>query len=210
MAYIYMDESGDLWFNGIWIRNSRYFIITFLIAVDKKDLDLVMKNTYSWMWWKWIRIKETFFHSNKESIPCVMKVLKLCSYRNIKIATLIFDKNKIYNSMRNEPHKLYNFMVWELIKFCENAWLISHRETIFFVASRRETKKELNKQFLDYISTITMDFFDFRVKIWLPRLEKWLEVVDCISFSIFKKYESNDSSLYMIIKDKIFIEKDFY
>jgi len=209
MAYIYMDESWDLGFENIWTKNSKYFTITFLISNDKKDLKLIMKNTYSWMWWKWIRIKESFFHSNKQSILCVKKVLDLCSYRNIKVATLIFDKKKLPYNLKSEKHKLYNLMVWELLKICEQKWFIYHNETIFFIASRRETKKELNIAFLNYIKDITCYFRDFRGQIWIPWIEKWLEVVDAISFSVYKKYESNDSYLYNIIKDKIIFEKFF-
>ncbi len=207
MIHIYMDESWDLWFENIWTKNSKYFTITFLMSDDKKDLELVMKNTYSWMSLKWIRIKESFFHSNKESIACVRKVLNLSSYRNIKIATLIFDKKKLPYSLKNEKHKLYNLMVWELLKICEQKWFLLHNDTIFFTASRRETKKELNNAFLEYIREITSYFRDFRLQIWIPRIEKWLEVVDAISFSVYKKYESNDSYLYDIIKDKIIFEK---
>ena len=98
-------------------------------------------------------------------------------------------------------------MVWELLKICEQKWFLLHNDTIFFTASRRETKKELNNAFLEYIREITSYFRDFRLQIWIPRIEKWLEVVDAISFSVYKKYESNDSYLYDIIKDKIIFEK---
>ena len=100
-------------------------------------------------------------------------------------------------------------MVWELLKICEQKWFIYHNETIFFIASRRETKKELNIAFLNYIKDITCYFRDFRGQIWIPWIEKWLEVVVAISFSVYKKYESNDSYLYNIIKDKIIFEKFF-
>ena len=209
MAYIYMDESWDLGFENIWLKNSNYFSITFLITNSKKDLELIMKNTYSRMAWKRIRIKESFFHSNKESIQCIKKLLNLCTHRNFKITSLIFDKNKLPYNLKNEKHKLYNLMVWELLKICEQKWFINHSETIFFTASRRETKKELIKDFFNYIKEITKYFRDFRVQIWNPWIEKGLEVVDAISFSIYKKYESNDSSLYNIIKDQIIFEKFF-
>jgi hypothetical protein len=57
MAYIYMDESGDLGFNRSKNRTSRFFIITFLIVKDDKIPNLVMKKAFNWMKHKNIKLK---------------------------------------------------------------------------------------------------------------------------------------------------------
>ena len=202
-----MDESWDLWFRDVWITNSSFFVVTFLLVDSKKDVEIIMKNTYNWMARKWVRIKESFFHSNKESQSCVMKVLTLCSYRNFKVAYLYIDKSKNHYSWNT--HQLYNRLIGELIQYCKENWLISWDETIFFIASRRETKKQLIQNFENDLKLYTRWFSDFRVKIWSPRNEKGLEVVDTLSFAFYKKCESLDSTLYDIIKEKIALEIDF-
>lgn len=209
MVYIFMDESWDLWFDSLWTINSSYFILTFLILNTPKDADIIMKKTYSRMAWKGIRIKETFFHSNKESRSCVMKLLKLCSYRDIKIAYLTVNKNQRHSYEKIDKHHFYNFLVGNLIQHCTEKWIISLNDTIFFTASRRETKKELVQSFLNDIKEYTKKFLDFRVKIWSPSMEKWLEVVDAFSFAYYKKIESKDPTLYDIIKDKVILEVDY-
>lgn len=47
MAYIFMDESGDLGFDFSKQKTSRYFVITFLMIEDHKIGDVVIKKIIS-------------------------------------------------------------------------------------------------------------------------------------------------------------------
>ena len=65
MAYIYMDESGDLGAFENW--GSQYFIITFLVSKSEKDMEIIMKNVRKRAVWSKMKIYWTFFHSNNLS-----------------------------------------------------------------------------------------------------------------------------------------------
>ena len=206
MAYIYMDESGDLGFsNKIW--SSKYFIITFLIAKNEKDLEIIMKNIRKRAIWKWVKINWTFFHSNKESTNIVKRILDLISRKDIKIVASIINKRELPYNLKNNLHVLYNDIVYKLLELCKNRWFFVVWDLIKFTASRRETKKSLNENFKKYILNQLNNILKIDIQIKAPWFDGWLEIVDAVAFALHRKYEHNDFELYWIIKNKIILEK---
>ena len=205
MIYIYMDESGDLNINNIYWSN--FFVITFLITSDEKDMKIVMKNLHSWMKWKWIKMKWTFFHSTKEEINSVKRLLDLVSRRNIKIASHIIDKSKIPYKLLLDKHNFYNEIVKILLWQCEIRWFFSNNTNVHFIASRRETNKILNQKFVKTVNEWHSNLINIDIFIKSPKEESWLEIVDALSRAMYKKYEENNFELYSIIKNHIVLEK---
>ena len=200
-----MDESGDLTFySNYW---SDFFVITFLITNSDKDMKLVMKNVHKWMIGKWLKMKWTFFHATKEETNTVKRILDLVSRRDIKIVSMILDKNVIPYKCTTDPHKLYNNITWELFKQCEKRGYLQNNDKIHFIASRRETSKNLNQNFIDTINNSHSDLVKIETLIRSPKETSWLEIVDAISHAIYKKYEEKNLEFYSIIKNKIILEK---
>lgn len=209
MAYIYMDESGDLGFNmNYW--NSKYFLITFLISNSEDDVIIVMKNVYKWMAWKKLKRKWSFFHSNKESVQSVKRALDLASRRDFVIVSLIVNKQNVPYEYKKNQHILYNNAVKELLFQCEKRGYINSRWPVHFIASRKETNKYLNNKFIETVKSAVSRLIKFDVKIKSPESSKWLELVDAISFSLFQKYEKSNFDLYSVIKNKIILEKQIF
>ena len=208
MVYIYMDESWDLGFNDN--GGSQYFIITFLISKSEKDMEIIMKNVRKRAINKKTKIYWTFFHSHKASKNVVKRVLDLTSRRNIFSVVIIVKKENIPNKLRADIHTFYSFLVWELLEICQKRWLLNKWEKHTFIASRRETNKQLNTDFINYLKTKKYDLFKFEFKISTPSQTKWLEIVDAISFAIEQKYEKLDLELYSVIKNKIILEKQIF
>ena len=48
------------------------------------------------------------------------------------------------------------------------------------------------------------------IKIISPKESNGLEVVDTISYAIYKKYEENNLEFYSLIKNKILLEKVYH
>jgi hypothetical protein len=205
MAYIYMDESGDLGAFENW--GSQYFIITFLVSKSEKDMEIIIKNVRKRAVWSKMKIYWTFFHSNNLSKKVIKRCLDLTSRRDIFVVSIIADKTKIPFDLKNNIHYLYNFLVWELLSVCQKRNLIPSWEKIRFIASRRETNKQLNMNFVEYLNLKKSDLFQLDFVIANPNQFKWLEVVDAISFALHQKYEFNELGLYSVIKNKIILEK---
>lgn len=208
MAYIYMDESGDLGAFENW--GSQYFIITFLVSKSEKDMEIIMKNVRKRAAWSKMKIYWTFFHSNNLSKKVIKRCLDLTSRRDIFVVSIIADKTKIPFDLKNNVHYLYNFLVWELLSVCQKRNLIPLWEKITFIASRRETNKQLNMNFVEYLNLKKSDLFQLDFIIANPNQFKWLEVVDAISFALHQKYEFNELGLYSVIKNKIILEKQIF
>ena len=208
MAYIYMDESGDLGAFENW--GSQYFIITFLVSKSEKDMEIIMKNVRKRAAWSKMKIYWTFFHSNNLSKKVIKRCLDLTSRRDIFVVSIIADKTKIPFDLKNNIHYLYNFLVWELLSVCQKRNLIPSWEKITFIASRRETNKNLNKNFITTLQHYHSEQVWMEIKIISPKESNGLEVVDTISYAIYKKYEENNLEFYSLVKNKILLEKVYH
>lgn len=202
MAYIYMDESGDL-SNIEILWNTKFFNITFLYCKDKRTPNSIIKKLNHWMLWKWIKVV-WMFHACHEKESSILKALKLVSQKDVFIMNLRIDKVKI--NKKEDIHELYNQAVDELIRFVFSSRFIYKNEITFFIASRRETNKALNEKFLHFLK-YKYQKENIIFQISTPLQEKWLQVVDIVSHAFFRKYEFNDTTEYNIIQDKILIEE---
>lgn len=129
MRYIYMDESWDLTFySKLW---SKFFVITFLITDNEKDMKIVMKNLHKWMLWKWLKMKGSYFHSTKEDNATVKRVLDLVSRRDIKVVSMILDKSTTPYWITTNLHSLYNQIVWFLLEHCKEGDIFRIVKKIF-------------------------------------------------------------------------------
>jgi len=211
MAYIYMDESGDLGFDKTKKRTSDYFVITFLITKDEKTPNVIMKKATNWMKHKKIKLKWWVYHAFSHLESTNQKVLNIVMNYDISIMTLILDKSKVYSHSSSEKHVLYNIIVNKLLDAVINKNLIPNKdEVIHFVASRRETSKTLNEQFVNYLHNRHKDQPNIQFEIKIPIQSKWLQLVDIITYSIFQKYEHDNLNLYSLFDKKIMIEEWFY
>lgn len=207
MFYVYMDESWDLWFNlGTW--NSKYFLVTFLVVSDPRVTEHTMKKIVNKLKKKNMSLSFWVFHAFKENKDVIIDFLKYISWKDIKIMTYILNKDKYLQSDRisKDTHLLYNNMCSKLLK----KWLstgILNWSQIKFCAARKETNKFLNMQFINHIKESLRWIYDIDVFLRYPKQEKWLQLVDGISYSIYQKYQNNVSDFYEIIKDKITVEE---
>ncbi len=206
MAYIYMDESGDLGFDMTKTRTSKFFIITFLVTKDEKIPNWIIKKFFQWLKGRNIKIKSWIFHSYRESSESISKLLTSTTQKDVKIMTLILDKQKVYTNFQDQKHMLYNRVVNVLIDSLITYNLFSDNEKVIFIASRRETNRTLNENFLEYLKNRHKDQpnIEFIIK---PPQEKWLQIVDTLCFAVYQKYEHKNDEYYNIIEKKILIEK---
>jgi hypothetical protein len=86
--------------------------------------------------------------------------------------------------------------------------IIPTKNTIQFIASRRETSKLLNQNFLGYLrKSAEVKPFTLEFHIKTPLQEKGLQIVDFCCWAIYQKYEKQEESYYALIKPLIIEEK---
>lgn len=90
--------------------------------------------------------------------------------------------------------------------------IISVKEPIYLIASKRETNKFLNQNFKSYLENNIVKNHKLKLDVTIktPSEVKGLQVVDFISWSIFRKYETGNCSFYNVIKDIILEENPLF
>ncbi|MBQ1610025.1 MAG: DUF3800 domain-containing protein [Elusimicrobia bacterium] len=206
MAYIFMDESGDLGFNEQKEKTSKNFIIAFLFSQNKNILDKIVKKVFNALPQNIKKKHSGTFHCYKEQPKVRLKLLSLLKdKKDISIMIIRLNKGNVWTDLRQEKSILYNYVVNILLNRVFSKKLIPIKDKIVFIQSQRETNKLLNLNFKQYISQQVKKNHgvELVVEIKRPSEEKALQIVDFVSWGVFRKYEHNDDTYYNIIKDLI-------
>ncbi len=213
MAYIFLDESGDLGFNFNKKKTSKYFIITFLFVKEKVSLEKIIKKVFRGFSKIEVKNHQGILHAFKETPRTRQKLLNLFRGKNMSNVLVIYlNKKKVYTKLQDEKQVLYNYVVNILLDRVCTKKLIPTNKSISLIASRRETNKFLNKNFTTYLrSQIKNNHkLDITIEIKSPAQEKSLQIVDMLSWAIFRKYEHGDESYYNLIKPDIVEENSLF
>jgi hypothetical protein len=209
-----MDESGDLGFNFTKQKTSNYFVVTFLFCTDKKPIEKIIKKVFSGFTKAEVRLHpDGTIHAFKENKKTKIKTLKLLSQtKDVSIISIYLNKKKVYTRLQDEKHVLYNYVTNILLDRVCTKNLIPTDKSITLVASRRETNKFINQNFKSYLAQQVNDNhkIDITIAIHSPQEEKALQVVDMACWSIFRKYEHEDDSFYVIMKDLVIEESPLF
>jgi len=213
MSYIFMDESGDLGFNFNKKKTSRYFVVTFLFATDKNIVDKLVKNVFKGFSKTEVKNHNGVLHAYKENPKTKQKLLNAFHEKKVgNILVVYLNKKKVYTKLQNEKHVLYNYVTNILLDRLCTKKLIPTNEKIKIIVSRRETNRFLNDNFKSYLKNQTKNNhkLDIEIDIVSSSAEKGLQVVDMISWAIFKKYEHGDDSYYNLFKQEIVEENPLF
>jgi len=206
-----MDESGCLGFDFTKPATSQHFVITFLFVEHerKRSLEKIIRSVFSAMDKNKKKRHCGVLHANKEHPETRMKVLNQLRAKPVHVMVIRLNKKKVYTHLQDEKAVLYNYVTNILLDR-----LISKRilpeGPIKFIASRRETNKFLNDNFKKYLHQQVSGKLDIEILIHTPAHEKCLQVVDFISWSVFRHYEHRDDTYHKIIKGLIIEDKSLF
>lgn len=213
MAYIFLDESGDLGFDFRKKKTSQYFVVTFIFSKDKKVLDRIVKKIFKGFTKGELKHHSGTLHCYKENPKTRQKLLDAFREKGeADVITIFLNKKKVYTRLQDEKAVLYNYVTNILLDRVCTKKLIPIDEKIVMVASRRETNKFLNQNFKSYLQEQAKNNhkLDIEIEIVSPHQEKGLQVADFLSWSIFRKYEHGDDSYYNLIKKTIVEENPLF
>ena len=213
MSYIFLDESGDLGFNFKKKKTSKYFVITFLFVKEKVSLERMVKKIFKSFSKIEVKNHNGIIHAFKETPRTRQKLLNLFREKNMSnVLAIYLNKKKVYTKLQDEKQVLYNYVTNILLDRICTKKLIPINEKITLVASRRETNKFLNQNFSAYLKSQVKNNHKLNINIEIksPSQEKSLQVVDMLSWSIFRKYEHGDESYYNLIKTNTIEENPLF
>lgn len=211
MAYIFLDESGDLGFDFKKKKTSKIFVITCLFTNNKRPIEKIVRKTHSELKKKYRR-KFGILHAVKEKPITRQRLLKRLNEKDCAIMTIYLNKKRVYTKLQEEKAVLYNYVANILLDRIYTRKIIPTEKTIELVASKRETNKFLNENFKNYLNTQVKNKHKVNINIVIksPSEEKTLQAVDFASWAIFRKYEYGDDSYYNLIKNKMVEENPLF
>jgi hypothetical protein len=212
MAYIFLDESGDLGFDLTKKRTSRYFLIIFLCCSNKRVIDGIVSKTHAELK-KQHKMRGGILHCARKKPITRQRLLRRLAEKDCAIMTVYLDKKKVYTKMINEKIILYNYIANILLdRIMTKELLGTELDKIILVASRRETNKFLNENFKFYLQDMIRGNhgIDITVEVKTVFEEKSLQAVDFASWAIFRKQEYADDRYYNLIKHRIIEENPLF
>jgi len=211
MAYIFLDESGDLGFDFQKKKTSKFFVVTCLFTENKRPIEKIVKKTHSELKKKYKR-RFGILHAIKEKPITRQRLLKRLNEKDCTVMTIYLNKKKVYTRLHDEKSVLYNYVINILLDRIYTKKIISIKDKVELIASRRETNKFLNENFKNYLNWQVENHHktNIKISIRIPSDEKVLQAVDFLSWAIFRKYEYGDDSYYNIIKNKIVEENPLF
>lgn len=211
MAYIFLDESGDLGFDFTRKKTSHLFVITCLFTEDKRPIEKIVKKTHSELKKKYKR-RFGILHAFREKPITRQRLLRRLNEKDCSIMTIYLNKKRVYTKLQEEKVVLYNYVANILLDRIYSKRLIPVDRKVELIASKRETNKFLNENFKNYLNNQMKNRhkIDIVVQIKSPSQEKALQIVDFASWAIFRKYEYGDDGYYNLIKNKIMEENPLF
>jgi hypothetical protein len=206
MKYIFLDESGELGFGEC---SSKYFIIT-LLACDESEIyalrRIIKKAREKIIKRKLKRYPE--LKGNNSSDKLRMEILQRFMKTNSEIFAIILDKSKVYEYLKDKKNKLYNYISNLILNECS-----FDMSSVSLIVDRSKSNKSLREDFNNYVQSRVNEknkSCKVIIKHENSRNECCLQVLDFISWSIFRNYEYSDSRFINVIKDKIVIRKEIF
>jgi len=202
MTYLYLDESGDLGFDFSKKQTSKYFIITIIAVKNINIVEKIVKKVFKTFTQKQRQKRTNGLHCYYEDEQTRKILFNLVANADIQIFCVYLNKKKISVGKELQKHFLYNYITNVIIDRFVDLQEINNQETIFLTASKRESNKYLNKIFVeDIVKNRIEERFTLQIK---PAQEdKGLQIVDFVSWAIFRNFEFNDDSYFNIFKNNI-------
>lgn len=210
MWHLYLDESGDLGFDFVSKKPSKYFTIT-ILALSSYEADRQLSRAVK----KVLRRKLNPRKKRKrivEELKATHTSLDVKKYfylqaRPVKFGlyAITINKKKVVQSLMSEKERVYNYitrLVLDRIPFEKN-----HGETIELVIDRCKGKPEI-QEFNSYISRQLQSRINPKTPLFINHLNSiqsvGLQACDMFCWGIFQTYERGNTEWYDIFgKEKV-------
>jgi len=206
MRYLFLDESGELGFKD---SSTKFFIIT-LISCDESEiytLKRIIRKVREKIIKKKIK-KYPELKGNNSPDKVRFEILQKFVKTNSEVFVIIIDKSKVYEYLKGKKDKLYNYLANLILNECS----LDGKE-LCLIVDKSKSNRSLREDFDNYVRKNLNEknhLSKLIIKHENSQNESCLQVLDFISWAIFRNYEHNDSRFIEIIKDKIVIKKELF
>lgn len=206
MKYIFLDESGELGFKN---SSSKYFVIA-LLSCDEGEvytIRRIIKKVREKLIKKKLK-KYPELKGNNSSDSIRTDILQRFMKTKSEIFVVILDKSKVYEYLKGKKNKLYNYISNLILNECS-----FDNSSVCLIVDRSKLNRSLRDDFDNYIRAQLKEKNHLNtliIKHENSQNEGCLQVLDFISWAIFRNYEHQDSRFMEMIQNKIVIKKEVF
>ena len=210
MWYLYLDESGDLGFDFVNKKPSKFFTVT-ILALSGVDKNRAFINAVKHTLKRKLKKKKIGILQELKGHKTSLEV-KEYFYRQVRdlkfeLYSLTLNKRRLYEKLTKEKDRVYNYisrLVLDKIPF-EKANM-----RVELIVDKSKGKPEI-KEFNSYIIRQLQGRLDPKVPLdiyhRLSHEASGLQAVDMFCWGIFRKYEKKDSSWFELFKEKVIFDE---
>lgn len=211
MLYLYLDESGDLGFDFVNKKPSKFFTICILMIREAGDRKRIVK-----MIERTLRRK---LNPKNKRLRQVQEIkgsettlsIKNYFYRNIRkvpfeIYSITLNKKRVYPHLIEDKSRVYNWIARMLLDKMD---LSGADHQIELILDKSKSKPEI-AEFNKYILWQLEGKIDPKVPLKISHLDscvdKCLNAVDLFAWGLFRKYERRDEDWSGVYQEKIKVD----
>jgi len=215
MWYLYLDESGDLGFDFVNKKPSKFFTVS-ILAVSCQDtnrkLFKAVKVTLR-------RKLNSFKHRRRkvQELKGTGTTIEIKKYfytkiKNIKfgVYSVTLNKKKVYDRLTKEKSRVYNYIARKVLD--EIPFEKNNGDRVQLILDKSMAKPEI-EEFNSYIRrqlegrispNTPLDIYH-----WLSHENFGLQISDLFCWGIFQKYERNNPEWFDVYQEKVRLDEQF-
>ncbi|PKN51734.1 MAG: hypothetical protein CVU55_09805 [Deltaproteobacteria bacterium HGW-Deltaproteobacteria-13] len=208
MLYLYLDESGDLGFDFVNKKPSKYFVVT-ILAVKGSETNRRLINGVKKTLKRKLnpknkrkRIVEEL-KGTKTTIEIKDYFYKQISDLDFAVYSIVLNKRRVYQSLVKQKSRVYNFIARQVLDQIPYG---NAEQKVELTIDKSKSKPEI-VEFNQYIYRELESKIDPAVPLNIYHVNSIencaLQAVDLFSYAVFEKHERRKKEWYDIIKGKI-------
>lgn len=208
MWYLYLDENGDLGFDFVNKKPSKYFTITILLVKGSENNRFLINAVD-----KTLRRKLNPKNKRKrivEELKATKITMDIKKYFYDQVKSVDFDiysitlnKRRVYDYLVKDKARIYNFIARQVL---DKIQFEKAKTNVELIVDKSKSKKEI-LDFNNYIWNQLKARINPKIPLCIrhndSRQCKGLQGVDLFCWGIFEKYERKRTNWFAVFKEKI-------
>jgi hypothetical protein len=206
MWHLYLDESGDLGFDFVNKKPSRYFTISILVVKSQehnRTLINSVKHTLKRKLTKELKNHTIELKGAKTSLAIKKYFFQQIHTLPFEVYCLTFDKRILFDRLVKDKERIYNYIARRVLDKIPFEKASSAIELIVDKSKNMVEIAEFNSYILRHLQGRITPKVPLQIFHRRSHENYGLQAVDIISWSVFRKYEKQDKEASIFFKEKI-------
>lgn len=206
MLYLYLDESGDLGFDFVTKKPSKFFTVTILaVSEDNKHFSKAVKKTLARKLNPKKKRKRIVQELKATQTDTVIKeyFYKQVADLNFSLYSVSLNKRRAYEKLTKVKSRVYNFIARQVI---DRIPLEKATTRVELVVDKSKSKPEID-DFNNYIITQLKGRLDLKILLDIYHRKSTespgLQAADLFCWGIFQVHERKKEEWFKIFKKKV-------